>query len=60
MPNPLQLALCAQEFKDIVVFRKPAPWIQQGLFGILAPVARRLGYRATYPQLSRTTLAPRG
>jgi hypothetical protein len=25
----------------------------------LAPIARRLGYRATYPSLSRTTLAPR-
>jgi mannose-6-phosphate isomerase-like protein (cupin superfamily) len=59
MPNPLQLALCAQEFKDIVIFRKPPTWIQQGLFGILAPVARSRGYRATYPQLSRTTLAPR-
>jgi mannose-6-phosphate isomerase-like protein (cupin superfamily) len=59
MPNPLQLALCAQEFKDTVVFRKPPPWIQQRLFGVLAPVARRRGYRATYPQFSRTTLAPR-
>jgi mannose-6-phosphate isomerase-like protein (cupin superfamily) len=59
MPNPLQLALCAQEFKDIVVFRRPPTLIQQGLFGILAPLARSRGYRATYPQLSRTTLAPR-
>jgi mannose-6-phosphate isomerase-like protein (cupin superfamily) len=59
MPNPLQLALCAQEFKDIVIFRKPPLWIQQGLFGVLAPVARSRGYRATYPQFSRTTLAPR-
>jgi mannose-6-phosphate isomerase-like protein (cupin superfamily) len=59
LPDPLQLALCAQEFKDIVVFRKPPPWIQRALFGSLAPVARHRGYLATYPQLSRTTLAPR-
>ena len=59
LPDPLQLALCAQEFKDIVVFRKPPPWIQRALFGSLAPVARHRGYRATYPQLSRTTLASR-
>ena len=25
----------------------------------LAPIARRRGYRATYPQISRTVLAPR-
>ena len=28
------------------------------LFGALAPVAHWRGYRATYPQLSRTVLAP--
>jgi quercetin dioxygenase-like cupin family protein len=59
MPHPLQLALIATEFSDIVVFRKPPPAIQRILFGILAPIARRRGYRATYPSLSRTTLAPR-
>ena len=59
MPNPLQLAESAQEFKDTVVFRKPPPWMQQALFGVLAPIARSRGYHATYPQLSRTTLAPR-
>jgi len=59
MPHPLQLALFAQEFSDIVVFRRPPPAIQRALFGALAPIARRRGYRATYPQLSRTVLAPR-
>ena len=33
--------------------------VQRVLFGALAPIARRRGYRATYPSLSRTTLAPR-
>ena len=59
MPHPLQLALTAREFSDVVVFRKPPPAVQHALFGALAPIARWRGYRATYPQLSRTVLAPR-
>jgi mannose-6-phosphate isomerase-like protein (cupin superfamily) len=59
MPHPLQLALVATEFADVVVFRKPPAAVQRVMFGALAPIARRRGYRATYPGLSRTTLAPR-
>jgi quercetin dioxygenase-like cupin family protein len=59
MPHPLQLALTAQEFSDVIVFRKPPPAVQRAVFGVLAPIARRLGYRATYPQLSRVVMAPR-
>ena len=59
MPSPLQLALTAQEFSDVIVFRKPPLRVQRVLFGALTPIARRRGYRATYPSLSRTTLAPR-
>lgn len=59
MPNPLQLALTAQEFSDVIVFRKPPPAVQRVVFGALGPVAHRRGYRATYRSLSRTTLAPR-
>jgi hypothetical protein len=59
MPHPLQLALFATEFSDVVVFRKPPAAVQRVLFSILAPRAHRRGYRATYPSLSRTTLAPR-
>jgi quercetin dioxygenase-like cupin family protein len=59
MPDPLQLALFAQEFGDVIVFRRPPPAVQRGIFGALAPIARWRGYRATYPQLSRTVLAPR-
>jgi quercetin dioxygenase-like cupin family protein len=59
MPHALQLALTAREFSDIVVFRSPPLVVQRALFGALAPVARRLGYRATYPQLSRIVMAPR-
>jgi quercetin dioxygenase-like cupin family protein len=56
MPHPLQLALLATEFSDIIVFRKPPIAVQRSLFGILAPLARRRGYHGTYPALSRTTL----
>jgi hypothetical protein len=59
MPSPLQLALIAQEFSDVIVFRKPPLVVQRAVFGILAPIARWRGYRATYPQLSRAMLAPR-
>jgi hypothetical protein len=59
MPNPLQLALVAREFSDVIVFRTPPPAVQRAIFGALAPIAHWRGYRATYPQLSRTVLAPR-
>jgi quercetin dioxygenase-like cupin family protein len=59
MPNLLQLAVFAQEFSDVIVFRSPPPVVQRLLFGALAPIARWRGYRATYPQLSRTVLAAR-
>jgi len=58
-PNLLQLALIAREFSDVIVFRSPPLIVQRALFGILAAIARWRGYRATYPQLSRTVLAPR-
>ena len=51
--------LTAREFSDVVVFRKPPAAVQRAVFGVLAPIARWRGYRATYPQLSRTVLAPR-
>jgi quercetin dioxygenase-like cupin family protein len=59
MPDPLQLSLIVREFSDVIVFRSPPLVVQRALFGILAPIARWRGYRATYPQLSRTVLAPR-
>src|SRR5262245_39899613 len=59
MPRLLQLVLIAREFSDVVVFRSPPLGLQRTVFGALAPFARWRGYRATYPQLSRTVLAPR-
>lgn len=59
LPNLLQLVLTAQEFSDVIVFRSPPPVVQRVIFGALAPIALWRGYRATYPQISRTVLAPR-
>jgi quercetin dioxygenase-like cupin family protein len=59
MPDLLQLALVAREFSDVIVFRSPPLAVQRLLFGVLTPIAHWRGYRATYPQLSRTVLAPR-
>lgn len=59
MPHPLQLVLFARDFGDVIEFRKPPPVVQRAVFGALAPIAYRRGYRATYPQLSRVVLAPR-
>jgi mannose-6-phosphate isomerase-like protein (cupin superfamily) len=49
VPNPLQMAVIAKEFEDVVVFLNPPPWIQRLLLGILAPLGRLLGYKAIYP-----------
>ena len=59
MAYPLQAALTAREFSDVIVFRSPPLAVQRALFGALAVVARWRGYRATYPQLSRIVLASR-
>ena len=40
MPYPLQLALTAREFSDVIVFRSPPLGVQRAIFGALAPIAR--------------------
>jgi len=58
MPNLLQMALVGREFSDTVQFRSPPPAMQKVLFAAIAPLAHAMGYRATYPQLSRSLLGP--
>jgi mannose-6-phosphate isomerase-like protein (cupin superfamily) len=53
VPNPLQMAVIAQEFKDVVQFMSPPPAVQSALFGVLAPIGRMLGYKAIYPHHSQ-------
>jgi len=59
MPRLLQLVPIAREFSDVVEFRSPPAAVQRIVFGALAPVARWRGYGGTYPQFSRSVLAPR-
>ena len=49
MPNLLQAALFAREFEDVIYFTKPSRAVQKVLFAVLAPIARALGYRGSYP-----------
>jgi len=58
MPNLLQMALIGREFSDTVQFKSPPPAMQKVLFAAIAPLAHALGYRATYPQLSRSLVVP--
>jgi quercetin dioxygenase-like cupin family protein len=51
--NPLQLVVFAEEHKDEVFLTRPPIAVQKVLFavlGLLAPVGRLLGYRASYPE----------
>ena len=50
MPNLLQLAVLAREFDDVIRFTRPPRVVQRLLFGLLAPLARLLGYRGSYPE----------
>lgn len=52
-PYPLQAAVIAAEFADIIVFTRPPQAVQTIALSILTPLGRMLGYRATYDQYSR-------
>jgi quercetin dioxygenase-like cupin family protein len=49
-PNLLQISLFAQEFADVIRYVQPPPAVQNLMFAVLAPIARRLGYRGSYPE----------
>ena len=52
LPNLLQLAVIAREFEDEGHATRPPLSVQRALFGPLAALGRRLGYRARYPEYS--------
>lgn len=56
MPDPLQLAMFATEFRDVMVLRRPPAAVQSAVFALLRPIARARGYRGTYPQYGRALL----
>jgi mannose-6-phosphate isomerase-like protein (cupin superfamily) len=59
MPDPLQLAMFATEFRDVLVLKRPPAAVQAIIFGLLRPIARARGYRGTYPQYGRARIDPR-
>ncbi len=50
MPNLLQAAIFAREFEEVLYFTEPPLLVQRLLFGVLAAIARVLGYRGRYPK----------
>jgi len=50
MPAPLQLALLAREFQDVIVFSRPPCAIQRPLFAMLGVLGRMRGLRGFYPE----------
>ena len=57
MPSILQVSLLAREFDDVIAFTRPPRYVQRLLFGTLVPVARLLGYHASYPQYGPSSSA---
>lgn len=50
LPNPLQLSVVADAFREEFAFGGVPIPAQHGLVSLLAPVGRSLGYRARYPR----------
>lgn len=47
LENPI---LFTREFEDVLYFTRPPRIVQKVLFGGLAPLARLLGYKGSYPE----------
>jgi quercetin dioxygenase-like cupin family protein len=58
LPNLLQLAVLAREYRREMQAPKPAQWILGPLMAALAPVGAALGYRGRYDQYSSGLTAP--
>lgn len=50
LPHPLQLAVTAHAYRDVMVLASPPAWVQGLAFGILAPLGRTLGRRPSYAE----------
>lgn len=50
VPGLLQISLLMNKFSGVIRLVKPAYTVQRIIFGLLSPVARLRGYRATYKQ----------
>jgi hypothetical protein len=50
LPGPLQLAVTASAYRDVMVFTSPPPGLQRALFAVLAPLGRALGRQPSYAE----------
>lgn len=50
LPRPLQLAVTASAYRDVMVIASPPAWVQRVAFGALAPLGRALGRRPSYAE----------
>lgn len=50
MPRPLQLIAIAQDFDDVVIFRRPPAPVRRLVIAALGPLARARGYAGSYPR----------
>lgn len=60
LPHPLQLAVTASAYRDVMVIASPPAWAQSLVFGILAPLGRAMGREPSYPRYlsSETVVEP--
>jgi quercetin dioxygenase-like cupin family protein len=50
LPGPLQLAVTASAYRDVMVITSPPPALQRAMFAVLSPLGRALGRRPCYPE----------
>lgn len=50
VPKPLQLAVSATAYRDVIVVASPPPWLQRAIFGVLAPIGRARGLQPSYEE----------
>jgi mannose-6-phosphate isomerase-like protein (cupin superfamily) len=50
--SPLQAAVLFAHFRDFIRPTMPPAWVQDPLFAVLAPIARRRGYRSSFPEFA--------
>ena len=58
MPGPLQLAVIATEFEDVIRFTRPPRPVQKAVLAVLAPLGRALGRRAVYEHHRALVVTP--
>lgn len=60
LPQPLQLAVTASAYRDVMVIASPPPWVQRLLFGVLSPIGRMRRLQPKYEEYlhSQTVVEP--